>query len=173
MWTKISAVPSPSVRNPKPRSRLNHFTIARSSPLVGITVTCVRGAGICAGWIAVDSSHGEDSEGLPTLRPLHRLDHDSRALMSGLESIATQAGHVQKHVGHAVVGDDEPEPLGDIEPFDHARNLDDRCRRIADQIVERPDSNTKVVPGPLGLITFVVMRTHAAAIFGASFGRFA
>jgi hypothetical protein len=35
------------------------------------------------------------------------------------------------------------------------------------------DSNTKLVPDPLGRITFVVMRTHAAAIFGASFGRFA
>jgi hypothetical protein len=40
------------------------------------------------------------------------------------------------------------------------------------RLSSEPDSNTKVVPGPLGLITFVVMRTHAAAVFGASFGRF-
>src|SRR6516164_3225920 len=35
----MSGVPAPRVRNPKPRSRLNHFTCARSSPLVGATVT--------------------------------------------------------------------------------------------------------------------------------------
>ena len=56
MWTKISGVPSPRVRKPKPRSRLNHFTWARSSPLVAVTVTWVRGGGICAGCTAVDSS---------------------------------------------------------------------------------------------------------------------
>ena len=56
MWTKMSGVPSPRVRKPKPRSRLNHFTTARSSPLVGVTCTWVRAGGICAGWIAVDSS---------------------------------------------------------------------------------------------------------------------
>jgi hypothetical protein len=56
MCTKMSGVPSPRVRKPNPRSRLNHFTCARSRPLVGVTVTCVRGGGICAGWIAVDSS---------------------------------------------------------------------------------------------------------------------
>src|SRR5258708_35416743 len=41
------------------------------------------------------------------------------------------------------------------------------------RLSSEPASNTKLVPGPLGLITFVVMRTHAAAVFGASFGRFA
>ena len=56
MCTKMSGVPSPQVRKPKPRSRLNHLTCARSSPLVGVTLTWVRGGSICAGWIAVDSS---------------------------------------------------------------------------------------------------------------------
>ena len=45
MCTKISGVPSPRVRNPKPRRRLNHFTTARSSPLVGVTETWVRAGG--------------------------------------------------------------------------------------------------------------------------------
>jgi hypothetical protein len=45
--------------------------------------------------------------------------------MSGLVPIATQAGHVQQHVSHAVVRDDESEPLGHIEPFDDPRNLND------------------------------------------------
>ena len=56
MCTKMSGVPSPRVRKPKPRSRLNHFTIARSSPLVGVTVTWVRAGGSVDGCIAVDSS---------------------------------------------------------------------------------------------------------------------
>src|SRR6476619_5656435 len=56
MCTKISSVPSPRVRKPNPRSRLNHFTCARSSPLVAVTVRWVRGGGICAGCTAVDSS---------------------------------------------------------------------------------------------------------------------
>src|SRR5262249_16742195 len=38
MWTKMSGVPSPRVRKPKPRSLLNHLTCARSSALVGVTV---------------------------------------------------------------------------------------------------------------------------------------
>src|SRR5260221_437708 len=41
MCTKMSGVPSPQVRKPKPRSRLNHLTCARSSPLVGVTRTHV------------------------------------------------------------------------------------------------------------------------------------
>jgi hypothetical protein len=48
-WTKMSSVPSPRVRKPKPRSLLNHFTCARSRPLVGATVTWVRGGAICVG----------------------------------------------------------------------------------------------------------------------------
>src|SRR6516164_9520515 len=46
MCTKISGVPSPQVRKPNPRKRLNHLTWARSSPLVGVTVTWVRGGNI-------------------------------------------------------------------------------------------------------------------------------
>src|ERR671936_707464 len=52
----MSGVPSPRVRNPKPRSRLNHLTCALSRPLVGVIVTWVRGGGICAGCTAVESS---------------------------------------------------------------------------------------------------------------------
>ena len=55
MCTKISGVPSPRVRKPKPRTRLNHFTTARSHSLSGCTMTCVR-CGNCEGWIAVLSS---------------------------------------------------------------------------------------------------------------------
>src|SRR5262249_40895294 len=49
MCTKMSGVPSPQVRKPNPRNRLNHLTWARSNPLVGVTLTWVRGGSICAG----------------------------------------------------------------------------------------------------------------------------
>ena len=52
---EISGVPSPRVKKPNPRKRLNHFTTARSRPLVGVTETCVRG-GNSAGWTAVELS---------------------------------------------------------------------------------------------------------------------
>ena len=45
----VVSVPSPRVRKPNPRSRLNHFTTARSSPEVGVTCTCVRAGGSCVG----------------------------------------------------------------------------------------------------------------------------
>ena len=54
--TKISAVPSPRVRNPKPRARLNHLTCARSNGPVGLTTTWVQAGGISAACLAVDVS---------------------------------------------------------------------------------------------------------------------
>src|SRR6266508_1494511 len=107
----MSGVPSPRVRKPKPRSRLNHLTCARSSPLVGVTVTCVRG-GTCDGWIAVDSSMDRRRK---ACRPLQHLADDPRALVSRLEPVTPQAGDVQQHVGQAVVGNDEPEAFGNVE----------------------------------------------------------
>ena len=55
MCTNTSGVPSPRVKKPKPRTRLNHFTMARSQSLSGVTMTCVR-CGSCEGWMAVLSS---------------------------------------------------------------------------------------------------------------------
>jgi hypothetical protein len=37
-----------------------------------------------------------------------------------LKAVAPQTGHVQKNIGHPVVGNDEAVALGDIEPFDDA-----------------------------------------------------
>ena len=54
--TKISAVPSPRVRNPKPRVRLNHLTCARSNGPAARTTTWVRAGGISAACLAVDVS---------------------------------------------------------------------------------------------------------------------
>ena len=121
----MSGVPSPRVRKPKPRSRLNHFTCARSRPLVGATVTWVRGGGICAGWIGRRFIHAEDAKRLQALGPRQHFAHDARAFIRRLVAVAAQAGHVQQHVGHAVVGNDEAVTLGDIKPFDNARHFDD------------------------------------------------
>ena len=64
--------------------------------------------------------HRDDAEGLQALGPLQHLADDARALIGGLEAVAAQAGHVQQHVRHAVVGNDEAETLGDVEPLDDA-----------------------------------------------------
>ena len=125
MCTKMSGVPSPRVRKPKPRSRLNHLTCARSSPLVGVTVTWVRAGGICAGWIAVDSSIETMRKACSPLGRCSTSHDDPRTFIGGLVAVAAQARHVQKNVGHAVVGNDESKTLGDIEPLDDTGQLDE------------------------------------------------
>jgi len=79
----------------------------------------------------VDRQHAER---LQALRALQRFAYDPGTFIGGLIAIAAQARDMQEHIGHAVVRDDEPEPLGHIEPLDHAGNLDDGCCRIAKQI---------------------------------------
>ena len=123
-------------------SRLNHLTWARSSPLVGVTVTWVRGGGICAGWIAVDSSIDTTRK---ACKPFGRCctSHDyPRAFVGGLEAVAAQAGHVQQHVRHAVVGNDEAEALGDIEPLDDTGNLNEVGTRFIDELSDRSRPET-------------------------------
>src|SRR5262249_17231560 len=60
------------------------------------------------------------------------LDDYPRALISNLKAVAPQARHVQKNVGHPVVGNDEAIAFGDIEPLDGAAELDDARRFAAD-----------------------------------------
>ena len=79
--------------------------------------------------------HREDAEALQALRPLQHLADDARAFVGGLEAVAAQAGHVQQHVRHAVVGNDEAVALGDVEPFDDAGELDDG-RRLVGEVAE-------------------------------------
>ena len=75
--------------------------------------------------MAVELVHRENAERLHSFRPLQRFADDARALICCLKAVAAQARHVQQHVGLTVVGDDEPEPLGDVEPFDDAADLHD------------------------------------------------
>ncbi len=64
--------------------------------------------------------HRENAEGLHSLRTVQHLANDARALISGLETVAAQARHMQEHIGGTIIGNDEAEALGDIEPFDGA-----------------------------------------------------
>ena len=68
---------------------------------------------------------GDHPERLPTPRPFHRLHDDARALAGGLEAVAPQAGDVQQDVRRAIVGHDEAETLGDVEPLDAAGHFDE------------------------------------------------
>ena len=88
-------------------------------------MTWVRGAGICGRVLGGRLVHREDAEGLQAAGPGQRLDDDAGAFIGRLVAVAPQAGHVQQHVGPAVVGDDEAEALGDVEPLDGTDDLDD------------------------------------------------
>src|SRR5262249_4785252 len=55
-----------------------------------------------------------------------------RTLVSNLEAVAPQAGHVQKNVRHPVVGNDETIALRDVEPLDDAAELNDARSFAAD-----------------------------------------
>ena len=62
---------------------------------------------------------------------VQRLANHARALISGLETVAAQARHMQQHIGGTIIGNDEAEALGDIEPFDGAGDFDQVRRRIS------------------------------------------
>ncbi len=68
--------------------------------------------------------HRDDAERLQTTGTVQRLDDAPGAFIGRLIAIAPQAGDMQQHVRHAIVGDDEAEALAGIEPLDGAGNLD-------------------------------------------------
>jgi hypothetical protein len=84
----------------------------------------VRGIGSSEGCGRGRFVERDDPERLQAARPLRRLDHDARPLMGGLVAVPAQARDVQENIRHAVVGQDESEPLGDVEPLDAAAHLD-------------------------------------------------
>ena len=98
--------------------------MAISKPLVGVTLTWVRGAPNCEGCVAVELVHGQQAEHLQTLRSLVSFAHHARAFCGGLVAVAFQNGDVQENVGAAVVGNDEAVALRDVEPFDAAAHFD-------------------------------------------------
>ena len=67
--------------------------------------------------------HGQDAKNLHALRAVLRLADDARALEGGLQTAATQNGHMQKNVRRAIVRNDKAIAFGDVEPFDASRDL--------------------------------------------------
>ena len=83
--------------------------------------------------------HREDAEGLQPTGPGQSLAHDAGALIGGLVAVAPQAGDVQQHILHAVVGHDEAETLGNVEPLHHTGDLD-KLDRLARKLLEKCDT---------------------------------
>ena len=151
MCTKISGVPSPRVRKPNPRSRLNHLTGRVQA--AGRRHDVVRGGGNCAGSTAVDSSIERMRK---ACRPFGRCStsHDhARAFIGGLVSVAAQAGHVQKNVGQPVIGNDEAITLGDVEPLDDAGHSMTLAASSPTSLPSSRRSSSKPPLDPLGPIT--------------------
>src|SRR5215469_1665724 len=69
--------------------------------------------------------HGNDAKSLKSLRAGQHFAGDPRTLIGGLIAVPPQTSDVQQHIGHAVIGHNETVTLGDIEPLDDARHLDD------------------------------------------------
>jgi hypothetical protein len=72
----------------------------------------------------------DNPEGLQPAGTLHSLDYDPRALVGDLVAVPAQARDMEKNVGQTIVGQDETEALGDIEPLDAAAYLNDIQGRI-------------------------------------------
>ena len=124
----MSSVPSPRVRKPKPRARLNHLTTTISKPPT--LVACARRARRrqlrrLRAFARRDRQHAEDLHAL--VAPL-RLGHHARAFVDRLETVAAQHGHVDQHVAFAAVRDDESVALRNVEPFDAPGDFDQADR---------------------------------------------
>ena len=104
----------------EPAQTIEPLDLARSRPEVGVTVTCVRGGGNCAGWIAVLSSMERMRKACMPFGRCSASQTTRAPFIGGLEAVAPQAGHVQQHIGGTIIGDDEAEALRHIEPFDRA-----------------------------------------------------
>ena len=68
--------------------------------------------------------HRDDAESLQATGAVEGLNDDSRPFMGALVTVATQAGHMQQHIGHAVIGDDEAKTLASVKPLDRSDDLD-------------------------------------------------
>ncbi len=83
--------------------------------------------------------HGKNAEGLITAVAFLDDRDDARAFQNRLIAIPAQAGDVQQHILHAVVGYDEAKALGDVEPFYDTGDLDQIDGVIALVITARRD----------------------------------
>ncbi len=79
--------------------------------------------------------HGKDPKRLVASITLLDQRYDPRSFQDGLETIPTQACHMQQHVLHSIVRYDETKTFGNIEPFHDAGDFD-QFNRIYCQILE-------------------------------------
>ena len=144
----------------EPAQPVEPLYLARSSPLVAATVTCVRAGGICAGCSAVDSSIERIRKACRPRR-VRSLDDNARALIGDLKAVATQARHMQKNVRQAIVRNDKSITFGYIEPFNDSGELDD-ARRLVGDVIDRFRSGPILRPAPWISIPLDVMTPYAA-----------
>jgi len=129
MHENIRGAVAPRVRKPNPRSRLNHFTCARSSPLVAVTVTWVARRRHLRRVHRRRFVHGRE-RGTPAGPAPVAAPRPPRAPLHRSTWKPSRRRHVtcRRMSGHPVIGNDETVALGDIEPFDDAGELDRRSR---------------------------------------------
>ena len=114
--------------------------------------------------------HRNDAEGLQSLGALQHLDRHPRTFVGRLVAVAAQARHVQKYVGHPVVGNDESKTLGDIEPLDDAGQFDEIGRRLVDESLTAP--GRRFAPDIFNSTPSDAMTPRAATLLAPLDGRF-
>ena len=84
----MSSVPSPRVRKPKPRARLNHLTMTISNAPTELACARVRGGGKLRGRSRVGLGDRNHLEHLQAAFAPLGLGDDARAFAKGGESVA-------------------------------------------------------------------------------------
>ena len=127
MWTKISSVPSPRVRKPKPRERLNHLTMTISNEPTVAAWARARGAAT-ERRRALPRRDRQYAENLQAALAALRLGDDAGAFVQRREAVAAQNRDVDQHVGFAAIGDDEAVTFCNVEPFRRGPQLQPNLR---------------------------------------------
>ena len=121
----MSSVPSPRVRKPKPRERLNHFTITISNPPTEVAWARVRAGTRRRSVVRFRLGNREHLEHLkPALAP-RRLGDDPCAFSDRREAVPAQNGDVDEDVRFPAVRHQEPVTFRRIEPLDPSGDFDE------------------------------------------------
>ena len=82
---------------------------------------------------------------MQALRSRQHLTDDARTFIRRLVAVAAKAGHVQENVSHAVIRNDEAITLGNVEPFDNARNLYELSGCLVAKIDVQPEPRPRSI----------------------------
>ena len=127
----MSSVPSPRVRKPKPRARLNHLTMTISNAPTELACARVRGGRQIRNRGRVGLGDRKHPEHLQAAFAPLSLGDDARAFAKGGESVAPENGYMDEDIGLAAVRQDEAIALGGVEPFDPPGDFDQPDRALA------------------------------------------